>query len=489
MRRPHMGWRGAAGQSGPLAGGARHGQVTTPDVPGAAGGAAGAAAGARSILARQDRIPVWSLPGIYLVIIGVGYFFTFFDIADIGYAMPAINKQFHLSSNESTFVALAIGLIGYAVGSMLIGSLSDRFGRFRLLLITIGLTALGSFLDATATNVATLSLWRFVTGMGVGADLNLVSTYLGELAPAAKRGRITNVTFVLGIIGQAVTPFVALALVPNYSYGWRLLFVIGGVIATVGFAARFELPESPRWLALHGRLDQADQVVTRMEEGARARGVVLPEPREEDVSLQRHSIPFSSLLARPYLARLAVLVAMWFFWYIGNYGFLGDAATLFSAHGQAIGNSILYLGIGAIGYPVGAIAMALLADRVERRLLIFGSTVIWLAGMLVVGAEGSDATLTAGTFLASLALGLYLQVAYTYTAESFPTRARASGFALSDGLGHGGGALGALVLPTVVSSVSFFAGFAGIGVTGLIAGLIALLGPRVSGRSLEQVSR
>jgi MFS family permease len=302
------------------------------------------------------------------------------------------------------------------------------------------------------------------------------------------RGRITNLTFLLGIIGQAITPFVALALVPNYSFGWRLLFVIGGVIATVGFAARFELPESPRWLALHGRLDEADAIVARMEETARAKGVTLAEPRAETVSLRRDRVPFGSLLAQPYLGRLLVLMFMWFFWYIGNYGFLGDAATLFSAHGQPIGNSILFLGIGAVGYPVGAIIMTVLADRVERRLLIFASTLVWLAGMIVVGTLASEAALTAGSFLASLALGLYLQVAYTFTAESFPTRARASGFALSDGLGHGGGALGALVLPTVVTSVSFFAGFAGIGVTGAIAGLIALFGPRASRLSLEQVS-
>jgi MFS family permease len=108
--------------------------------------------------------------------------------------------------------------------------------------------------------------------------------------------------------------------------------------------------------------------------------------------------------------------------------------------------------------------------------------------MLVVGTLASKAVLILGSFLASLALGMYLQVAYTYTAENFPTRARSSGFALSDGLGHGGGALGALVLPTVVASTSFFVGFAGIGVTGVIAGLIALLGPRVSGRRLEEVS-
>jgi MFS family permease len=180
---------------------------------------------------------------------------------------------------------------------------------------------------------------------------------------------------------------------------------------------------------------------------------------------------------------------MWFLWYIGNYGFLGDAATLFSAHGQPIGSSILYLGIGAIGYPAGALVMAAVADRVERKLLIFASALVWLAGMILIGTLASEAVLIIGSFLASLALGLYLQVAYTYTAENFPTRARATGFALSDGLGHGGGALGALVLPTVVSSVSFFAGFAGIGITGALAGLIALLGPRSSGRRLESVSR
>jgi len=89
--------------------------------------------------------------------------------------------------------------------------------------------------------------------------------------------------------------------------------------------------------------------------------------------------------------------------------------------------------------------------------------------------------------VASLALGLYLQVAYTYTAELFPTRARSSGFSLSDGIGHCGGAVGALLLPTVVGATSFFVGFLGIGVTGLVAGLIALIGPRTSGRRLEEV--
>ena len=255
-----------------------------------------AAVAAQKVLARQDRIPIWALPKWYLWVIGIGYFFTFFDIADIGYGMPAIAAEFHLTGSQSIFVALACGLVGYVVGSIVIGSISDRVGRYKILLLTIGITALGSFLDATSTGIVTLSIWRFLTGIGVG-------------------------------------------------------------------------------------------------------------------------------------------------------------------------------------------------DRVDRRLLIFYSTVIWLIGMLVTGTLASVVVLTIGLFLASLALGLYLQVAYTYTAELFPTRARASGFALSDGIGHSGGVVGALLLPSVVASTTFFIGFAGIGVTGLIAGLIALLGPRTSRRRLEQVSR
>jgi MFS transporter, putative metabolite:H+ symporter len=134
---------------------------------------------AAEILARQDRIEVWALPWFYLAIIGTGYFFTFYDIADIGFALPQIQTQFALTGNESTFLALAIGLIGYAVGSIVIGSLADRLGRFRMLIVTILLTAIGSFGDAASQSLTMLVVFRFITGMGVGADLNLVSTYIG----------------------------------------------------------------------------------------------------------------------------------------------------------------------------------------------------------------------------------------------------------------------------------------------------------------------
>ncbi|MEM3185167.1 MAG: MFS transporter [Conexivisphaerales archaeon] len=440
------------------------------------------------ILARMDRIPIWSLPASFLIIIGVGYFFTFYDISDIGFAMPAIAPQFKLSGSEVLFVALAVGLIGYIFGSYVIGTLADRYGRFNMMLLTMTLTAIGSFGDAAATGIITLTMWRFVTGMGVGADLNLVSTYIGEFAPPNRRGQISVLTFLIGIIGQAVTPFIALALVPSFVFGWRLLFVIGGIIAVVALAMRFQLPESPRWLVVHGKFDRAEEIVAKMEEKAKKKGMTLPEPRVQDFSMEKGRFPTKYLFRKPYSNRLALLVSLWFFWYIGNYGFLGDAPTLLSNQGITIASSILYLAVGAVGYPIGAVIMIAVADRVERKFVIFGDTVVWLVGMILFGFLKNATSVTIGSFLASLALGMYLQVAYTFTAENYPTRARSSGFALSDGLGHIGGAFGALALPLFVASYGFQTGFIIIGITGLIAGLLAIVGPSATKLRLEQIS-
>ena len=396
------------------------------------------------------------------------------------------------------FVAIAIGLVGYIVGSNLVGILAHRRGRRLAFLVALLVSGLGSLGSAFATGLVSLSIWRFLTGMGVGAALNLATTYVGELSPASQRGRISVRMFMIGIMGQAVTPFVALALVPNFHIGWRLLFAIGALIGLAGVLFALRLPESPRWLIQNGRLKEAEDLVGSMEQrfdpaelaaSAALAGPVAGGPEgtppigdEEDTRSSMGDL----LHGRTGLAVLA-LITMWFLWYIGNYGFLGDAATLLSANGLGIGSSILYLAVGAIGYPVGAGIMILTADKIERKYLIFGATVVWLIGMLLIGSLANGAVVTVGSFLASLALGSYLQVAYTFTAENFPTGLRSRGFALADGGGHLGGAVGALLLPALVTGSTFFIGFAIIGITGLLAGLIALGGPKTTGLSLEKV--
>jgi MFS family permease len=403
-------------------------------------GQVGAAARGRALLERMDRLPGWPLPRFDLVVLGVAYFFVFYDITDIGFAMPAIVKQFNLSDNDVKFVAIAIGLVGYIVGSILIGALADRRGRRLAFLTSLLVSGLGSLGTVFATGIVSLSFWRFLTGMGVGAALNLASTYVGELSPASQRGRISVSMFMVGIIGQAITPFVALALVPNFEIGWRILFLIGALIGIAGVIFGMRLPESPRWLIEQGRLDEAEAMVGSMELRFEPKDLATSaaplsggSPLGADDDEEHPASTMYELTHGRYGRTVLAMVLMWFLWYIGNYGFLGDAATLFSAHGMGISSSILYLAVGAIGYPVGAGIMVLTADRIERKYLIFAATCIWLIGMLLIGTLADGVIVTIGSFMASLALGSYLQVAYTFTAERFPTRLRARGFALADG--------------------------------------------------------
>ncbi|MGB3676150.1 MAG: MFS transporter, partial [Candidatus Nanopelagicales bacterium] len=237
-------------------------------------------------------------------------------------------------------------------------------------------------------------------------------------------------------------------------------------------------PESPRWEVTHGRHESAARTIDAMEQCC----------REKSVSLEGQLASDPDENPDHFYRRLTILIAMWFLWYIGNYAFLGDGAQLLADNGTAIGGSIALLAIGAIGYPLGALAALQTVDRFERRVVILAASIAWLIAMGAVGSFAGDAIIAIGCLLASMSLGCFLQVAYTYTAESFPTKIRATGFALSDGIGHAGGAVGVLLLPVLVTHWSFGAGFVAIGITGLAAGLIALLGPKATQRRLEHIS-
>ena len=349
------------------------------------------------------------------------------------------------------FVAIAIGLVGYIAGSNLIGALADWRGRRIAFLTSLLVSGLGSLGSAFATGIVSLSIWRFLTGMGVGAALNLASTYVGELT-ALEAGphlgdHVHDRHHRAGHHAVRGPP-----LVPHFYVGWRLLFGIGALIGLAGVLFGLRLPESPRWLIQHGHLDKAEAMVGSMEQRFDPQELAVsaaPPPAGQEPgplsgapggtraagdNQRAVSTAYELTHGRYGLAVLA-MITMWFLWYIGNYGFLGDAATLLSANGLGIGSSILYLAVGAIGYPAGAGIMILTADKVERKYLILGATVFWLIGMLLIGTLANGAVVTVGSFLASLALGSYLQVAYTFTAENFPTRLRARGFALAEEAG------------------------------------------------------
>ncbi len=175
--------------------------------------------------------------------------------------------------------------------------------------------------------------WRFVTGMGIGAEIAIVSTYIGELAPASMRGRYTGWINVFSFVGLALVPIAALWLVPNFSWGWRAMFAICA-LGIVTLPALAYLPESPRWLIGKQRHADAEVVIEAAEKhaGQQAANHLAPLAAAV-VEVKFTGFPTARLFHTPYLSRMSLLLVMWFLFYVGEYIWLGLGPTFFVDRG------------------------------------------------------------------------------------------------------------------------------------------------------------
>jgi len=438
-------------------------------------------------LARLDRIPVWPYEKRLLWVVGAGYFFAFFDIVTISFALPVIATQFH-SSKGAVSLSVTSSLIGYIIGAIGDAQVADRWGRKLSLAVSVTLFSVGTALAALSWNVTSLIVFRFISGLGIGAEIAAVTTYLGEISPAPLRGRYTSWATTCAYAGFAVVPFIARVLVPNFAAGWRILFAIGALGGVTILFMRRGLPASPRWLVSQGRTEEATQLVAEAEQTARDNldeheELPAPEPVPDEAPAER--FPIRTLLRQPMAGRLMLFVGIWFVYYIGNYGWLTLAPTLFTDKGYSLADSTSYLIVSGIGFLAGAFATTRFSDRFERKYTAALFATVWALSLLVIGLAVSPAIIIVFGFIASTTVGLLVPLLYTYTAEHFATPARATGVALTDGLGHIGGALAPLIVLGANSVWGFSGAFIVMAATGVVTAGLVLLGIQATGRSLE----
>ncbi|HWE09246.1 MAG TPA: MFS transporter [Solirubrobacteraceae bacterium] len=436
-------------------------------------------------LARLDRIPVWPYERRLLWVVGAGYFFAFFDIVTISFALPVIATQFH-ASKSAVSLSVTSSLIGYIVGALGDSVVADKYGRRLSMIVSVSLFSVGTALAAFSGSVTTLVIFRFISGLGIGAEIATVTTYLGEISPAPLRGRYTSWATTCAYAGFAVVPFVARVLVPNYADGWRILFGIGALGGVTILFMRRGLPPSPRWLVTQGREDEAREVVEAAEQTARENlDEKLPEPEPVPEEPRAERVPLRVLLRQPMLGRLLLFVGVWFVYYISNYGWLTLAPTLFVDKGYSLADSTTYLIVSGIGFLVGALATTRLSDRFERKYSASAFAVAWAISLLAIGLFVSPPIIIIFGFIASVTVGLFVPLLYTYTAEHFSTNARATGVAMTDGLGHIGGALAPLIVLGAYSAWGFSGAFIVMAICGVVTAGLVLLGIEATGRSLE----
>ncbi len=441
------------------------------------------------MISRLDRIPVWPYRSAVLWVVGMGYLVAFYDITNVAFGLPDIVKQFHISAASSA-IPITASLLGYILGAYLNSTYADLKGRRAAIITATVLFTVGSLATTVSFNLSWLIIWRFITGMGIGAEISAISAYMGEMSPAPVRGRYTGWANVFSFSGLAVVPFIALALVPHFHWGWRGLFFVGALGGlTLIWAVR--IPESPRWLIAHNRLAEAQAVVAESERLAEKKlGHRLPDPVVLPDETHEATFPTGALFRAPYLGRWILLLFIWFFMYLSDYAWLGMAPTLLVDRGYTITSSIVFLLATGIGYPIGALLSAWLGDRYERKYSIIVGIVVYAAGLAAFGIIPSAATIYVAGFLLSVALVFFFPLLYALTAESFPTPARATGVAMTDGVGHVGGALApifTLAIYTGFGHSGFTMAFMYMTVTGLLSAVLLPFGVRATRKSLEVV--
>ena len=447
---------------------------------------------AEMISARLERLPMsrWHIKA--RVAVGAVTFFDGFDQLMIAYSLPVLIPKWNLTPASVAWV-IAIGGIGMLVGALGGGWLADRMGRLNVIIVSLALYAVMSLGMAFTDSLMLFLVFRFVQGIGLGAEVPVAATYIGEITKAHKRGRFVLLYEVIFPIGLVASAIVSAWVVPRF--GYQILFALGAIPILL-LPALFRLPESPRWLAVRGRLDDADAAMRRIETEISGRHGELPEPRPivSAVAVDTSRGRFIEAFQGVYLRRTLMLAAIWGSAYFVNYGIASWLPTLYRTVFEVSVDTALHYSIfTTVASLVGCLAVAFLIDNLGRRICITSSMVLCAALLFLLAGTGTGSAVTVLLWSAGAALFVFAvnMALYVYTAELYPTRMRAIGCAI----GGAAGRLGIIVGPLVLGGILDAGGTLTL-VFGLF-GLVALIGAIVVGlfatetreKTLEEISQ
>lgn len=447
--------------------------------------------GSPSIAARLNRLPVTRVHLLAVAIIGLGLFFDVYEIFLAGTLSAVLQEDFQLSPDELKLV-LASAFLGQFIGAITFGRLADRLGRRKAFMINLAIYSVFSVIGGLAPNAEVLIAARFIAGLGLGPELALADAYLSDLLPARKRGRFLAWAYTIAFMGVPAAGFLGHWLVPLSPLGlegWRWMFLIGGLGALFVWVLRQFLPESPRWLESVGRTEEADRLVTRWEDEARAAGHELPEPSAEERTVPRRRLPVRSLFAGRYAKRTFMLWVLNALEVFGYYGFGSLAPLVLLAKGYDIVGSLQFLALVYIGYPLGSALSLPIIERFERKYLIAATAFGMAAFGLAFGFATSAVWVVVWGFAFTVISNVFSNAFHVYLGEIYPTALRATAAGAAYSISRiATGALPFILIP-VLDSQGPGAVFTVVAVAlGLLIVNVLALGPRTTGIALEVAS-
>lgn len=397
----------------------------------------------------------------------------------------------------SVLLVVSTGL-GIVVGEYVFAALADQFGRRRILLIAAAVCGLGTLPAAFTDNFYLLLLFLGLGATGIGGVIAINIVYMAEVAPSAARGKMTQSSQAFAIfLLNGVASLFAIVLMPQHYQAYIGVIAAGPLLVYVPLVALM-LPESPRWLDAHGRHNQAEEIVARLERESAARVGPLPPPVTAEV-VAKPRVDWRDLFGPSYGRRTILLLTCWILGYSGLvYGPIGFMPLYLAREGFSA-PAIFTAGLigSAIGAPLIMLASGRLNERFERRYLILTGAVMASVGLLLVIAATiawhSLIALSAAQILVASGFYLWLFNMYTYTAVAYPTRIRSVATGWTDGFGHIGSMLSPLIvgtLFTVTAGVGYIGFFAYVIIPGALmpALLLARFGVNQKAASLEALT-
>jgi MFS family permease len=458
--------------------------------------------------ARLDRLPWSAFHRLVVVALGITWILDGLEVTLAGSVAAALqtSPRLHLTAEQVGLTGSAY-LAGAVLGALYFGHLTDRLGRKKLFNVTLGVYLLATAATAFSWNFESFLFFRFLTGAGIGGEYSAINSAIQELIPARLRGRTDLAINGSFWVGAALGAIVSVPLLDPTLFGpdlgWRIAFGSGAVLGLVILYLRQFLPESPRWLMIHGKEGEASRVVEEIEARVRASvGGPLP-PAKAGLHLGApHRLTLTSVartLLRAYPGRTVlgiVLMASQAFVY--NAIFFTYALVLTKFYGVAADRVGLYILPFALGNFLGPLLLGPLFDTLGRKPMIaltysiagllLGATA-WLFSAGLLDATTQTILWTVVFFFASAAAS----AAYLTVGESFPLEIRALTIALFYAFGTLLGGVGGPWLFGVLIEGEGRGGIVGGYVLGaalmVIAALVELrLGVRAEGRSLEDVA-
>ena len=415
-----------------------------------------------------------------IALIAAGYFFDVIDLIVLGSLIPDMVQSKFATAAEAGLVGSAT-VIGMFIGAAGQGQFSDRWGRKSVYQFNLLLFGIFTILGALAPTVLWLGVARFIAGIGLGAEQPLAFAYAGEYSPKLIRGRILAIVHFIG--GACVWPIAALfTLAFRDSIGWRGVWIVIGIGALIVWLFRFTLPESPRYLATHGRGKEALDVLSRL-------GIPGPEePLTTDAASNTKSDPFAVVFSKFPVRVIAGMICFSAFFGVAI-GLGTWLPNIMNAKGFTITKSLTYRFGMTLAVPCASLFMMYALDRYGRKITSVCAFVA--AGLMAIVFANAATDLQ--LLIAGFIMIFFIQVAgnsmQIFASEVFPTNARASGFGWAAGVGR---LATAGIIPAILwiqNGWGLTAVFVSLAAVLLIAAVsVTQLGPEAKRLGLDEVA-